>query len=112
MSGVDPASISQGAITYQLRRLHLHGLIERIPNSFRYHVTDCRLRIALFFTRTYNRLLRPGLAAVLPTSCTVAPPLQRAFNALTTQIDAAINEAKLAPQNLTHLRQGAFVKHG
>ena len=66
LSGRDPAAISQGAITYQLRRLRLHGLIERVPNSFRYRVTDFGFRIALFFTRTYNRLLRPGLAAALP----------------------------------------------
>jgi hypothetical protein len=60
LSGRDAAAISQGAVTYQLRRLRLHGLIERVPNSFRYRVTDFGLRVALFFTRTYNRLLRPG----------------------------------------------------
>src|SRR6516164_9161928 len=36
LSGRDPATISLGAITYQLHRLRLHGLIERIPKSFRY----------------------------------------------------------------------------
>ena len=112
LSGVDEASISQGAITYQLRRLHLHGLIERVPKSFRYQVTDFGFRVALFFTRTYNRLLRPGLAAVLPTLRAITTPLQRAFNALTIQIDATIKEARFAPQNLTHSRQGAFVKQG
>jgi hypothetical protein len=112
LSGCDPASISQGAITYQLRRLHLHGLIARVPESFRYRVTDAGIRIALFFTRTYNRLLRPGLAAALPPLRAVTTPLQRAFNALTTQIDAIITEAKLAAQNLTHSRQVAFVKQG
>jgi hypothetical protein len=49
---------------------------------------------------------------VLPALRTVATPLQRAFNALTTQVDAAIKDAKLAAQNLTHLRQVAFVKQG
>jgi hypothetical protein len=102
LSGCDEASISQGAITYQLRRLRLHGLIERIPNSFRYQVTDCGFRIALFFTRTYNRLLRPGLAAALPTLHAVTTPLKRAFNALGAQIDAIIKQAQLASQNLTH----------
>ena len=110
LSGGDPASISQSAITYQLRRLRLHGLIERIPNSFRYQVTDCGFRIALFFTRTYNRLLRPGLAAALPTLHAVTTPLKRAFNALGAQIDATIKQAQLASQNLTHSRQVAFVK--
>jgi hypothetical protein len=112
LSGNDPASISQGAITYQLRRLRLHGLIERVPESFRYCVTDFGLRIALFFTRTYNRLLRPALVAALPTLGTVATPLQRAFNALTIQIDTTIRKAQLASQNLTHLHQVPSVKHG
>jgi hypothetical protein len=112
LSGCDPASISQGAITYQLRRLRLHGLIERIPDSFRYRVTDFGLRIALFFTRTYNRLLRPGLAAAIPALRAIATPLTRSFNALTTQIDIAIKQAKLAAPNLTHSRQVSFVKQG
>jgi hypothetical protein len=112
LSGNDPASISQGAITYQLRRLRLHGLIERIPESFRYRVTDFGLRIALFFTRTYNRLLRPALAAALPILNTLATPLQRAFNALTVQIDTTIRKAQMAPQNLTHLHQTPSLKHG
>ena len=105
LSGYDKAPISQGAITYQLRRLRLHGLIERIPNSFRYRVTDFGFRLALFFTRTYNRLLRPGLAEALPQLRSIAAPLQRAFNTLATQIDVAIKRA-----NLTHLHQVSFVK--
>jgi hypothetical protein len=36
LSGRDADAISQGAITYQLRRLRLHGLIERLPGSLRY----------------------------------------------------------------------------
>ena len=111
-SGCDPASISQSAVTYQLRRLRLHGLIERLPNSFRYRVTDFGFRVALFFARTYNRLLRPGLAAALPALRAVTTPLKRAFDALTAQIDRTIKEAQLAAQNLTHLRQVSFVKQG
>src|SRR5439155_16273133 len=49
LAGRDPQSISPGAMTYQLRRLRLHGLIERLPNSFRYRVTEFGLRAALFF---------------------------------------------------------------
>lgn len=112
LSGCDPEAISQGAVTYQLRRLRLHGLIERTPKSFRYRVTDLGLRLALFFTRTYNRLLRPGLAAALPALRAVASPLKRAFDALAAKIDALINDAQLAAQNLTQLRQVSFVKQG
>jgi hypothetical protein len=112
LSGSDPGSVSPGAVTYQLRRLRLHGLIERVPNSFRYRVTEFGLRVALFFTRTYNRLLRPGLAAALPTLRAITSPLKRAFDLLRAQIDTMIRQTNLAPQNLTHLRQPSFVKQG
>ncbi len=112
LSGRDAASISQGAVTYQLRRLRLHGLIERIPNSFRYRVTDFGLRAALFFTRTYNRLLRPALAAAIPALRAITSPLQRAFHTLTAQIDAAIQQVQLANSNLTHLHQVPALKQG
>src|SRR6266480_6438860 len=112
LSGCDPASISQGAITYQLRRLRLHGLIERVPTSFRYRVTDFGFRVTLFFTRTYNLLLRPVLAAALPALRAISTPLKRAFEAIAAQIDTIINEAQLAEKNLTHLRQVSFVKQG
>jgi hypothetical protein len=112
LSGSDPGSIAQGAVTYQLRRLRLHRLIERVPNSFRYRVTDFGLRAALFFTRTYNRLLRPGLAAALPTLRAITTPLKRAFDLLGAQIDTMISQTCLAQQNLTHSRQASFVKQG
>src|SRR6266436_5765144 len=96
LSGRDPDAISQGAITYQLRRLRLHGLIERLPNSFRYRVTDFGFRAALFFTRLYNRLLRPGLAAALPTLRAVDGPLKRAFDTVNAQIQAWIDQAQFA----------------
>lgn len=58
--------LTRSQMTYQLRRLRLHSIIERIPHSHRYRVTDFGLRTALFFTRTYTRILRPGLAQALP----------------------------------------------
>lgn len=98
LSGRDPEEISQGAITYQLRRLRLHGLIERLPKSFRYRVTQLGLRVGLFFTRAYNRMLRPGLAAVLPGPRNIHPSLQRAFDTIETQVDAWLAQAQLSSQ--------------
>jgi hypothetical protein len=98
LSGRDPESISQGALTNQLRRLRLHGLIERLPNSFRYRVTEFGLRLALFFTRTYNRILRPSLAAALPSLLAIDTPLKRAFDKIDTQVNAWIEQAQLAPK--------------
>ncbi|MEX2283303.1 MAG: hypothetical protein WEE89_12540, partial [Gemmatimonadota bacterium] len=63
--GLEPCSISAGRMTYDLRRLRLHGLIERTPGSHRYHLTTTGLRTALFFTRAYARLLRPGISQLL-----------------------------------------------
>ena len=60
--GIDPAQLTAGRMTYDLRRLRLRGIIDRVPHTHRYHVTPFGLRVALFFTRTYARLLRQGLA--------------------------------------------------
>jgi hypothetical protein len=89
-------AMSQGAVTYQLRRLRLHGLIERLPNSFRYRVTDFGFRAALFFTRTYNRLLRPGTAAAFPALRAVDSALKRAFDKLDNTVNTWINQAQFA----------------
>ena len=64
--GLDPAHYPIGRMTYDLRRLRLHGILERIPHSHRYQLTPDGLRIALFFSRTYARLLRPKLAEIMP----------------------------------------------
>jgi hypothetical protein len=93
--GSDPAHYPAGRMTYDLRRLRLHGIIERIPRSHRYQLTPNGLRIALFFSRTYTRLLRPVLADIMPT----APPnrslVRAAFDRLQTAIDACCEEQKL-----------------
>ena len=60
--GLAPEHMTSGQITYDLRRLRTHGLIERIPHTHRYQLTDQGLRNALFLTRAHNRLLRTGLA--------------------------------------------------
>lgn len=37
--GLDPATMTAGRTTYDLRRLRLHGLIERVPHTHRCRVT-------------------------------------------------------------------------
>ncbi len=51
-----------GVISYDLRRLRAHQIIERIPHSRSYQVTEDGLTIALFLTRLTQQLLIPGLA--------------------------------------------------
>jgi hypothetical protein len=50
LRGSSAQAIGRGAITYQLRRLRLHGVIDRLPKSHRYRLTDLGWRAALFFT--------------------------------------------------------------
>ena len=47
-------------MTYDLRRLRLHGLITRIPRSHRYQVTPEGLQLSLFLTTLHARLIIPG----------------------------------------------------
>jgi hypothetical protein len=94
--GLDPANYPIGNMTYDLRRLRLHGIIERIPRSHRYQLTPEGLRVALFFSRTYARLLRPKLAEIIPQKAPpVATPLRVAFDRLTAAIDACCQEERL-----------------
>ena len=62
--GLRPGQIGPGRMSYELRRLRLHGLIERVPKTHRYRLTSLGLQTALFYTRVYSRILRPGLALV------------------------------------------------
>jgi hypothetical protein len=57
--GLLPDHLSQGRMTYDLRRLRLHGLIERVPRSHRYRLTRRGIITALFFTRSYARSSAP-----------------------------------------------------
>ena len=57
--------MAQGSMTYNLRRLRLHGLIQRIHGSHRYQITPLGLRVALFYSRLHARLLKPGLTYLL-----------------------------------------------
>ena len=88
--------VSANSMTYDLRRLRLHGFIERLPGTHRYRVTDRGLRLALFFTRTYARLLRPGIGLTLPAAAKIDSSLRTAFEQLETEIAAWMTRAKLA----------------
>ncbi len=94
--GLTPDQFTQGQMTYHLRRLRLHGLIQRIPQTHRYQVTDFGWRVAFFFTRLYASALRPGLAQIVPQ----APPLNHRLSPRFDQLDLAINDW-IAQANLT-----------
>jgi hypothetical protein len=93
--GVPLSDMTQGRMTYQLRRLRLRGFIERIKRSHRYSVTTTGMRVALFATKLHTRILRPGFSEVL--SKTNAPSdLRRAFHSLDKAIDRVVADARIA----------------
>jgi hypothetical protein len=94
--GQQPETLTQGRMTYHLRRLRLHRMIERIPKSHRYRLTDFGLRTAWFFTRAYSRILRPGLGRIMPQLSAPNGPLRRCFDKLDQQVSSWVEEAKLA----------------
>jgi hypothetical protein len=88
LPGITPDLMTSGQITYDLRRLRTHGLIERIPGTFRYQVTDTGLRTARYLTRVHDRLLRTGLAEITDPS----PPAPTALRAADRAYQAAIDD--------------------
>lgn len=52
--------------TYDLRRLERKGLIRRLRKKHRYELTPVGRGVAVLFTKTYGRVLAPGLALFDP----------------------------------------------
>jgi hypothetical protein len=94
--GLAPAALPAGRVTYDLRRLRLHGLIERQPQRHRYRVTDAGLRVALLVPRLWARTLRPGLATIMPNQAPNDSRLRHAFRRLEHAMDDWCARAKLA----------------
>jgi hypothetical protein len=63
VAGLLGKDYSRTQMTYDLRRLRLHGLIERVPHTNTYLLTPDGTRVALFYTKVHERLLRPLVAA-------------------------------------------------
>jgi hypothetical protein len=87
--GRRPDDYSAGQMTYDLRRLRLHGVIERIPRRHRYRITPLGAQIAMLYTRLYARGLRP--VASLPTTGSACGPrvLEQLDHALTKFLQEA-----------------------
>jgi hypothetical protein len=93
--GTSAETMTAGQLSYDLRRLRHHGLIERAPGTHRYTVTDHGLHLALFLTRAHTRLLRPGLSDILDPA-PLPTPIRRHLDRLTTAIDQQARKQKLA----------------
>jgi hypothetical protein len=95
--GFDPANYPIGRMICAFAAFACTASLNaRRTAIYRYQLTPDGLRIALFFSRTYARLLRPKLAQIMPKAPPISSPLRAAFDRLTTEIDACCKEKRLA----------------
>ncbi len=83
--------------TYDLRRLQRKGLMVKRARTHRYQLTSLGRRVAVLFTKTYGRVLAPGLSALdprLPQDVGARRPLTLAWLSLERTLDHYI-EAQL-----------------
>jgi predicted MarR family transcription regulator len=79
-------------MSYDLTRLRLNGLIARRPGTNTYDLTPDGLRVAIFYTKVQDRLLRPLLAADRPPA---TPELRTALATIDRHVHAYIDAARL-----------------
>jgi predicted MarR family transcription regulator len=80
-------------MSYDLRRLRLHGLIARIPGTHTYAITPDGIRVAVFYTKLHQRLLGPLLATDKPPA---PPQLRTALATIDHAIADYVTTARLA----------------
>ena len=86
-------------MTYDLRRLRRKRFIQRIPRSQRYELTSEGRRLAVFFTKTYTRIVNPSLAELdptLPSEIAAHSPLASSWRAFERAIEDKIKHADIA----------------
>jgi hypothetical protein len=95
--GENPSLWTPGRLTYQLRRLRLHGLIERVPGTQRYQVTEYGQRVTHWCSRCHARLFRPALGELLSNAFPDDTPLRRAFEQFDEQVNQYLLRVKFKP---------------
>ncbi|MGH7428258.1 MAG: hypothetical protein ACREJ4_07860 [Candidatus Methylomirabilaceae bacterium] len=77
-TGRHPSQITAHQMSYDLRRLRIHGLIERVPGRFRYQLTPDGLAIGVAYTLAHDRIIRTELSLLFDT--VISSDLRRAFD--------------------------------
>jgi len=78
--------------SYDLARLRLNGLIVRRPGTNTYDLTPDGQRVAIFYTKVHDHLLRPLIAADQPPAPT---PLRRALATIDQHVAGYADKARL-----------------
>lgn len=93
VAGLLGTDYNANQMSYDLRRLRLHGLIEKIPHTNRYQLTDEGIRVAVFYTKLHRRLLRPLLDAGHQQPAPIE--LRRALATIDRVLNHYIHQARL-----------------
>ena len=92
VAGLLGTDYSASQMSYDLRRLRLHGLITRLPGTNTYVTTPEGIRVAVFYTKLRKRLLAPLLDADRPP----APiELRRALGTVDHVLGEYVTNARL-----------------
>lgn len=90
MLGLEESAITQGRMSYELRRLRLHGLIQRVEKSHRYRLTQKGLTTIIFYRRLYGRLIRPVFSVIEGGLCDPLDHRAKALKKVQSSLDAYI----------------------
>jgi hypothetical protein len=92
VAGLLGTDYSSAQMSYDLRRLRIKGVIARLPGTDTYTMTSDGMRIAVFYTKLHDRLLRPLTAANdLPAPLR----LRQALHTIVTYIDDYIGQSRI-----------------
>jgi hypothetical protein len=92
VAGLLGGDYTSAQMTYDLRRLRLHGLITRLPGTHTYVTTPQGLRVAVFYTKLATRVLGPLLAANRPPA---SIGVRRALATLDRAVSDYVTNARL-----------------
>ena len=84
-------------MSYDLWRLRTNGLIDRIGKTHTYVLTPRGIRVCLFYTKSYRRIIDPLFAAAGTTAqARAAPELRDALRAIDQAVSRFAMEARMA----------------
>ena len=103
VAGLLGTDYSASQMSYDLRRLRLHGLIERIPHTNTYVATPEGIRVAVFYTKLHRRLLDPLLDADRPPAPARTTDSSADYRFSHTRLRAATLASELPHEKTCHI---------
>ena len=91
-----PESYPLNAVRYDLRKLRAHGLLERLPHSYRYRLTVKGQKVAVLMTLLRKRIYGPVSAATFHHRPAPEAAPDSRFERAYAKVDRAMDELILA----------------